>query len=288
MPDTVVNQDPNVQLDPNLSPDHGDPGGSPSWRESLPPELKAEKSLESFKDVAGLAKSYVDNKRETSKLVNSKGIIVPGEKATPEEIAAFHKALGRPDTPDGYGLEKPDLPEGMTYDEVRTKAFAEVAHKEGLTPKQLKALHTAWNEQAKAEFERQVKAVKEFTEKTTAEMKKEWGKDFEANLVTADAAIEKVFGPEFKKMLKDTGLANHPAIIKGMFKASQAIGEHALTSRGAGNRDGSGPLSKSELRIRMNDPRYWDPSRRDNDFVKATVRYAEDLTTQEVGVGANS
>jgi hypothetical protein len=249
-----------------------------TWRDALPPELKSEKSLERFKDVSEVAKSWI----EAQKVISQKGVIVPGEKATPEEVAAFHKAIGRPDTPDGYQLKAPELPEGMTYDENRTKVFAAVAHKEGVSAKALSALHGAWNDMARAEYDANVKAVQEIQGKTTAEMKKEWGKDFDANLAKADEAIERVFGSEFKQMLKDTGLSNHPAVIKGMFKASQAIGEHAL-SRGGGDGAGKGTFTKAELTQKTNDPRYWDVARRDNNYVEEVNRYAEALAAQSTG-----
>ncbi|MBE3119785.1 MAG: hypothetical protein IMZ61_15485 [Planctomycetes bacterium] len=280
MPDELANQpDPNT---PGGNPDPNPSGDQPS--EWLPPELKTEKTLEKFKDVSGLAKSYIELEKDASRLRNAKGVIVPGEKATPDEIAAFHKALGRPDTPDGYGLEKPELPEGMTYDEDRTKAFAEVFHKHGANKELVKAVHGVWNDMAKADFENQTKAVKDFTEKTTAEMKKEWGKDFDTNLAAADAAIDRVFGPDFKAMLKQTGLANHPAVIKGMFKASQAIGEHALARGGEGPR-GQGTYTMEKLISMKMDPRYSEPGRKDPAYIKDVEAYNQGLAAQ---MGANS
>jgi len=244
------------------------------WRETLPAELKSEKSLERFKDVSEVAKSWI----EAQKVISQKGVIVPTEKSSPGEWNNYYKSLGRPDTPDGYGLQKPELPEGMIYDENRTKSFAEIAHKEGLTSKQLATLHTAWNDMAKSDYENSLKSVNEMREKTTVELKKEWGSEFESNLAQADSAIDKVFGAEFKQMLVETGLNQHPAVIKGMFKASQTISEHSL-SRGEGTVKGT--FSREGLNSLMLDKRYsGDRSQRDEKYVKEIEQYAADLTAQ--------
>jgi hypothetical protein len=42
-------------------------------------------------------------------------LTVPGEDAKPEEIAAYHKAIGVPDNADGYVI---DLPEGVTEEQL--------------------------------------------------------------------------------------------------------------------------------------------------------------------------
>lgn len=251
------------------------------WRESLPADLKAEKTFEKFKDVSALAKSYIEAEKTVSRTLNAKGVLVPEHNAPPEKWDAYYKALGRPDKPEDYKLEKPQLPEGMIYDENKSKLFAQVAHKEGLTTKQLTALHNAWNESVKADFETQTKAANDFLNKSTVAMKKEWGPDFDSNLAKADAAIGLIFGEDFKKVLKDTGLCNHPDVIKGMYKASQAIGEHALKS-GAH----SGPIQTEFTREKLIsmklDKRYsGDPGQRDPAYIKEVEdynrKYAESL-----------
>ena len=267
-----------TKTEKNQSTNQGSDEQNLSWRESLPNELKTDKTLDRFNKggVPELAKSWI----EAQKVISKKGIVVPGEKATPEEIDAFHKSLGRPDKPEGYELSKPELPEGMVYDENQTKAFATLAHKEGLTKKQLAALHDGWNEMAKTAHEANMKAVKDFREKTTGEMKKEWGKDFKSNLAQADATIDRVFGPEFKKLLVETGLNDHPGMIKGLFNVSQTIGEHALALKGTDGK-GKNEMTREKLISMKMDPRYHEPGKKDPAYIKevekANREYAASL-----------
>lgn len=109
------NQNPSV-------PQEGD-GNPPSWREALPADLKSEKTFEKFNDVPSLAKSYL----EAQKAISKKGVIIPSDKATPEEWNNYYRSLGRPDTPEGYTLNN----EGITVDANLTVQEAE---KWGVSP----------------------------------------------------------------------------------------------------------------------------------------------------------
>jgi len=247
---------------------------------SLPEDVRtadALPSLSKFKDVGSLAKSYL----EAEKMISRKGVIVPTERSTPDEWNNYYKALGRPDSIDGYELKKPDsLPEGMTYNEERTKQFAELAHKIGLSKTAVQEIAKWWDEGQRAEFEKLGKDANDYLTKSTAEMKKEWGKDYDANLKKADSVIVPIFGEDFQKMLIDTGLNNHPAMVKGMFKISQALGEHQLTK--GGDITTKDQYSKEGLVKMMNDPRYksMDPLVSDEGYRKQVAEYAQKLTEQ--------
>lgn len=248
------------------------PKSEPTWREALPDDLKTDKSLEKFKDVPSLAKSYLEAQKAASKAMNAKGVIIPGENATPEEVSAYRKALGVPETPDGYELESPTLPEGMVFDTDKAKKLAELAHAKGISKEAFQELAKAYNANQIAEFEAQQKVVQENIKSATIEMKKEWGRDFEKNLAKAEAAIITVFGEDFNKMLQETGLGNDPRVIRGMFKASQTIGEDRLVTT---NKQGTGGEYSMEGLVSMKmDDRYLA---KDPLFLKQVAEYNENL-----------
>jgi len=203
-----------------------------SWHDSLPEELKNDKSLTKFKDVPSLAKSYLEAQKTTSKALNAKGVIIPGENATPEEISEYRKALGVPATADGYELESPTLPEGMVVDEAKAKKLAEIAHSKGISKEAFQELAKAYNAEQIAAFEAQKQEQAQKIIDATAEMKKEWGRNFEKNLAQSEAAIVSIFGPEFNQFLQENGLGSDTRLIKGMFKASQNMSEHQLVTKG--------------------------------------------------------
>lgn len=241
-------------------------GNPPSWRETLPPELKAEKTFEKFKDVASLAKSYL----KAEKAISKKDFILPTEKSTPEEWDNFYKAIGRPENPDGYKLNN----EGVTIDENLNKFALSMFHEAGLTNKQADLINSKWNEMQKSNAAQNEK----IRAKVTADFKKEWGNNFDTNLKKADDAGHRVFGKSFMDALMATGMNNHPDVIKGLHKLSNIIGEHSFIT-GNSNRTAQQGVTWEKLLSMKADPKYWDPSRRDPAFVKeveaANIEYAE-------------
>ncbi len=270
-----------LNQDGNQEPNQGQNQNSneSDWKVGITDEaLRDDPSLASFKDVTSLAKSYVQNKADTSVLVNSKGLIVPGEGATDEEKNTFYNSLGRPETVDGYELPVPELPKGMEYNAERTKMFAEIAHSKGVSKDAFQAIVNAYNEDEKTRFEGYQTEQNNIREQSTVAMKKEWGANYEANLAKADAVIVPLFGEEFRQKLIDTGLNMEPAIINGLFKVSQAVGEHALKT---GTPAAGGETYTMEKLISMKmDPRYCDPGKRDPAFIKEVEAYNESYSEQ--------
>lgn len=117
------------------------------WQEKLPQDFDPyRKTLANFRDFPSLAKALSDNM--TAARQKTDGMLkVPGADAKPEEIAAYHKALGVPEKPEGYGLKQPDqLPEGVVWDQSFADGFSKAAHAAGLTPAQVQAL-AGWHHQ---------------------------------------------------------------------------------------------------------------------------------------------
>lgn len=106
-----------------------------------------------------------------------KGVVIPGPNASPEEIAAYHKAVGVPDSPENYTLEKPKLPEGLPYDEGLEKAFRAKAHELKLPAKAAADLFGWWNKAVVDGHETRRKSVESSLEQTRATLIKELGQD---------------------------------------------------------------------------------------------------------------
>jgi hypothetical protein len=90
-----------------------------------------------FKSLDDLAKSY----REAEHAIRNGGkLTVPGEGAKPEEIAAFNKAIGVPEKPDGYEIA---LPDGVSEDDLDgdlVSALPGLAHQAGVPAKAYKSM----------------------------------------------------------------------------------------------------------------------------------------------------
>src|SRR5688572_27643441 len=70
---------------------------SERWMDRLPEEIRGHASLKSIGSVQDLAKSYI----HTKGMVGAK-LEMPGEQATPEQIANWRRIVGAPERPEGY------------------------------------------------------------------------------------------------------------------------------------------------------------------------------------------
>lgn len=121
-----------------------------NFREALPDRLgdayfndpertQPTKELDNVKNIFDMAKMVVTGSRKISqhgealKKATEGMIKIPGEGATPEEIVAYRKAQGVPETPDGYTLTVPD---GNGFKEIADMVRA-AAHEAGISPSKL-------------------------------------------------------------------------------------------------------------------------------------------------------
>lgn len=195
---------------------------SNEWLASLPEEIRAEGALKQFKDVGSLAKSYIHlNKKRNDSLV------LPGEDAKPEEVEAFYNKLGRPESPDKYELK---LPEGVQANEEMLKGFKELAHKNGILPKQAQAALDFYNDINQ-------KAAKSYEERLDQEverLRKKWGDDFEKNVGFANAALQEFGGNEIAEQLEKSAWGKYPPLVELLSSIGKGLTEKPLHGDGAG------------------------------------------------------
>ncbi len=111
------------------------------WQDKLPDDFADDRALLGrFGDLKSLVKAFKDNM--TTARAKTEGLVrVPGAESTDEERAAYFKAIGVPEKPEGYGIKPPEkLPDGVSWDDGLSGKFAAIAHQIGLTPAQVSKL----------------------------------------------------------------------------------------------------------------------------------------------------
>lgn len=203
---------------------------APDWRATLPDDLKALPAAKKYETPADLLKAY----SEAEKLIGRKGVIVPGENASAEEMAAFRAALGVPETADAYGLKAPEgVPEGVWSDDM-AKVFAAKAHEAGLTTAQAQAV-AGWYAGTAAEQAKAMEAAAVAArEEATAAMRSEWGGQFDAKIEVAKRALVQFGGQGVADLMTETGLGNHPEVVKMFARIGEAIAEDKPAGMGGG------------------------------------------------------
>lgn len=161
---------------------------------------------------------------EVEKLVGAKGVIIPGEKATPEEWDRFHNSLGRPEKPEGYKLSPIENlhPELKITPEVEG-GFKALAHKHGLTGKQADGLYKEYFGMVSQSLTK--RDEKSMADKHTAEtaLRTEWGGDYDANLNKSKRLIEKFGGANAREAFGELG--NNPIVLKTIASIAKQFSE---------------------------------------------------------------
>lgn len=164
-------------------------------------------------DVESLAKSYDGLEKLLGK--KAQAVVPPNEKSTPEEVAAYRKAIGVPNDPSGYGLTRPDnLPEGVTWDDNVAKQVADIAHKHNIPASALQEL-MMFDLQRSADSTRAAAAlIQETLTQGKQELQRVYGEKMPEKLGLAERVVATAKGnpkswgfgdPEVVKVLAETG-----------------------------------------------------------------------------------
>jgi F0F1-type ATP synthase membrane subunit b/b' len=197
---------------------------APSWKDSLPEDLRSDPSLAVIHDVPSLAKSFVN----AQKLIGKNKIALPDAKfATDEDWAPVYKALGLPEKLDDYKLE---VKEDAGLDGDFIKNFRENAHKSGILPKQAQKLIDWYSEAAKAYTENMKKQVETAREEAFGKLKKEWGDAYPKHEEAATVAVRDFATPEELAYMEARGFTGDPVLLSVFSKIGLTYKEDQIPS----------------------------------------------------------
>lgn len=242
MPDpTPVLESPS--LDPNAPPPVAPPppdAWAKDWvkdgafdhkaLDNAPDDFKSARAqFETFKNPFEMAKSL----SELRKLASAKGadLLNPLAKdATPEQrsarMDAIRKAVGAPDKPEGYVVEKPkDLPDTM-WDANALKEGAAIAHKNGIAPEAYKdfvAFDVQRAQKAQAASAEATKQLWDGQEKLSREAAAKEGMTYDQAIGFAERA-----GKKFAGVDKDNPIFKNATFMMMAARVGKAMGEDKL------------------------------------------------------------
>jgi len=220
---------------------------TPDWASGLPDELKSAPSLSTYKDLPSFVKSAL----EAEKLIGKKGIIKPGENATPEELTKYYNDLGRPEKAEQYAFAKPDgWPDNIPFAETMIPKVQEIFHKHGLTAEQARGVWADYHEQIKQDYSSNLSTSQQEVEAGINALKQEWGGEekYKANLETAKMAVKEFGGEKLVEFLNKTGFGDSPELIRAFANAGKQLREDGFVGGGNG---GGGALSSEQAKAQI-------------------------------------
>lgn len=134
--------------------------------------------------------------------------------------------------PDTYEFK---AAEGTTFDDAVIGAFSEVAKELNLSQDAAQKVLDKMAPVIASRQEEQISAAQAaWTE--SAKTDKEYGGDKLAeNLAVAKQALDQFGTPELRTLLNDSGLGNHPEIIRAFYRAGKAISQDGFVSGAGGS-----------------------------------------------------
>jgi len=209
-------------------------GNTPAWMEQLTDDLKGNEALTQFENLSDLGKSFVDLHGKSANAIQ-----LPGEEATDEERGAFFNSLGRPETPDGYKVERPQMPEGLIYDEEGEGKLKSTLHDIGLTGDQFGKVYKAYNANAIEAYTEIQKERAARHDRAVEALQQKWGDKYEGNAKMAMGFVEKT-DPKFAKYLEASGWGDNPPMIEFFHTLAMKIDDDKMLLGGPGGGGGEG------------------------------------------------
>lgn len=184
------------------------------------PETYKDTPVGKYKTVGEVIKGY----GEAQKLIGAKGVILPGEKATPEEIDKFYNTIGRPEKPDGYKLS----PLENLHPEIKLSpedemGFKALMHKHGLTARQADGLYKEYFGMISGSLTKRDEGMQASKHEAEKALRTDWGADYDKNLNSAKRLIEKFGGANAREAFGDLG--NNPQVLKTIANIAKKFSE---------------------------------------------------------------
>lgn len=236
--------------------DNGGGGGEQkSWFETLPEDVRGHAVLQKYKgNPEGMVRGLIHLEQHMG---------VPPEQLLrlprPDDAEGNQKlwnTLGRPETPDLYGVK---LDEGAPLDQAGLDAFLATMHKAGpFTPDMAKAATDWYSGWAREQQEAADAAIADARKGWERDLRKEWGAAYDETL-DAIAEITERHAPEgYVDYLKSSGLGSDKRHLLFMASMAKAFAEPGAPSPDGkrGQREG-GALTPAEAEAELakfNDP----------------------------------
>lgn len=158
-----------------------------------------------------------------------------GENKPPEDAAA--------NVPESYEFS---MPEGVTIDDATLGDLKSLSKDLGLSQEQAQKIADLGVQQSERWAQQQTEYANQVREEWATQVKADkelGGEAFDQSIGLASRAIKEFGTPELVNLLNETGLGNHPEVIRAFFKAGKMIADDQVVP---GGRNNNNPLDAAK------------------------------------------
>ena len=224
-----------------------------NFKDLIPENFREEKSLENFNNMEDFVKSYL----HAQKLVGADKIPVPNKHATEEDWNEVFKRLGAPSDPNDYKYDFKD----QEMDQGQVQEFNKTAHRLGLLPKQAEGLIKLYNEMNVNNAASQEEAAAQAQMNVEAELKKEFGPQYNKRLDQAKRLAVNSLGQDFLEntYLKDgSRLGDNLNVIKAFSDLADKLSEDPIIQGDGTSYMTAKDIEKEITELTQEGSAYWD------------------------------
>ena len=224
-----------------------------NFRDLIPENFREEKALDNFNNMEDFVKSYL----HAQKLVGADKIPVPNKHATEEDWNEVFKRLGAPSDPNDYKYDLKD----QEMDSEAVQQFNKTAHRLGLLPKQAEGLIKFYNEMNVNNAASQEEAAAQSQMNVEAELKKEFGPQYNKRLDQAKRLAVNSLGQDFLEntYLKDgSRLGDNLNVIKAFSDLADKLSEDPIIQGDGTSYMTAKDIEKEITSLTEEGSAYWD------------------------------
>ena len=218
-----------VAATPEPSPEPTpDPSPAPEdWRASIE-DADLRKQAERIESPAAAVKIVADLRKELSSRIKPLG-----DTPSDDDLVAYRKQMGIPETAEGYEFTAPEGVEFSETDKAFHGVMAEAMHKANVTPAQATVLAQAHSQFAAEFLESQNAESAAAAVKAKETLDKEYGADAARNYEYAKRAAKEFGGPEMAEFLENAkvdgmALGDHPMFVRTFAQIGRRSGESGI------------------------------------------------------------
>lgn len=209
---------------------------TPTWNSGVAEEHQT--AISGFTDVPSLAKGY-------SELYGKMGnrVQIPTAETPAQEVSAFWKQLGRPDTAEGY--KSPEVGEGQEVNKEFFDGMAAAAHTAGMSSEGFDGFVAKYMDFEAKTKEAEVVEFNRYREEADRKLHEEYGADYDKNIELSKRAYTEYASDDLKELLetdKWKAIRNEPAFIDMMVEMGKKNMDDTFVQG-----DGQPPTTKTDF-----------------------------------------
>lgn len=204
------------------------------WKDCIPEDLRDRNEWSRINNVQDVFKNYISAQQTISKSVR-----IPDATSSAEDINAFYTKLGKPASAAEYDFTY-DKKEGAAFgkDSFDFSTFQEIADKANLTADQYQALATAYVDIQNDFVSKYNTSVAEQAgaelKQAEDDLRKEWGKEYAANLNNISAKITQMYPQETIDKMAASGLFRDTNFLKSQLALTKMMTGDTIYIEGRG------------------------------------------------------